>query len=70
MKLDPLSCQWLIWSHEHKAWWKPEAQGYTTWRQHAGRYPWDEALDIVRGANYGLSGEPNEAIVPDLPDFS
>lgn len=28
----------LIWSLRHKAWWKPQAKGYTNKRSEAGRY--------------------------------
>lgn len=60
----PESLQWLIWSNEHRAWWRPNSMGYTIHRAAAGRYTWAEALDIVEGANSGLDKEPNEAMVP------
>lgn len=37
---------WLIWSHEHSAWWKPNEMGYTTVIADAGRYHFDKALRI------------------------
>lgn len=36
--------RFLIWSGKEKAWWKPEAQGYTRSRAEAGRYALEEAL--------------------------
>jgi hypothetical protein len=33
----------LIWSDEHKAWWRPDAAGYTTVRDNAGRYHIEDA---------------------------
>jgi hypothetical protein len=60
---------WLIWSHEHKAWWCAGHNGYTTVAKDAGRYSYDEALGIVSRANYslvkGFSDEPNEAMILD-----
>lgn len=29
---------WLIWSGEHKAWWRPDAKGYCEFLGGAGRY--------------------------------
>ena len=31
--------EYLIWSHEHTAWWAPNAQGYVKEVKDAGRYP-------------------------------
>lgn len=64
--------KWLIWSNEHESWWAPESRGYTTSFEKAGRYNFDQAIKICRGANYLLNapGEvkgkiiPNEAMVP------
>jgi len=41
-----LSNSYLVWSHEHSAWWRPARQGYTTFLERAGRYTRDEALAI------------------------
>ena len=30
--------KFLIWSQGHKAWWRPDAMGYTKKRSEAGRY--------------------------------
>ncbi len=37
----------LIWSDQHKAWWRPEASGYTTCREEAGRYWLPDARNRV-----------------------
>lgn len=54
--------QYLIWSNEHRAWWRPEAQGYSTLISAAGRYDQEEAIEICRNANRFIKqGElPNE----------
>lgn len=59
--------KWLVWSNEHKAWWRPNRAGYCFKRASAGRYSFDEACEIVKGANYARDGEPNEAMVLDVP---
>jgi len=41
---------YLVWSHEHGAWWGPNGYGYTKGLMTAGRYSRDGALDICRGA--------------------
>lgn len=36
---------WLVWSREHRAWWRPNAAGYCTSVLDAGRYTLEEATD-------------------------
>lgn len=58
----------LIWSIEHNAWWRAGSNGYTGQLKDAGRYELQEALDIIKHANYGLTRytqTPNEAIIPE-----
>lgn len=64
---------WLIWSHEHAAWWRPASSGYTTAVSQAGRYSIGEAIEICRCASRGEGvcwidnmGDtaPNEVMVP------
>lgn len=55
---------YLIWSIEHKAWWKPNHRGYTQKREEAGFYENDEAYEILEGANIGDKDIPNEAMIP------
>lgn len=35
---------WLIWSNEHRAWWRPDCRGYTHRVEEAGRYTFEDAL--------------------------
>ncbi len=60
---------WLIWSHEHKAWWKPGGLGYTKDRREAGRFMQSEAAQICFEANLTLIGPqtPDETMCPDWP---
>ena len=34
--------KFLIWSNSHKAWWRPDGQGYTSRRAEAGRYTFED----------------------------
>lgn len=38
--------QWMIWSNEHGAWWRPFSAGYTLKIADAGLYSYDEAKSI------------------------
>jgi len=57
---------YLVWSYEHTAWWKPNSLGYTSKVSEAGRYPLYEAVRICMGANIAnnWSEGPMESIVP------
>ena len=59
--------EWLIWSDEHRAWWKPNENGYTENIREAGRYAFEDACRIVFDANKyrGVLMRPNEAMVRD-----
>lgn len=46
---------YLIWSNEHRAWWRGNERGYTGYIEEAGRYTYGEAYTIVRKAT--LNGE-------------
>lgn len=53
----------LIWSNEHRAWWRPHRCGYTVEIAEAGRYAMADAQKIAADALYGRrSGEP----VPEI----
>ena len=52
---DPAPMLYLIWSHEHSAWWGPERCGYVRSIAKAGRYTEAEALDICTNAIPGTS---------------
>lgn len=58
-------CAWLIWSHEHGAWWGPNRCGYTMNPAAAGRYPMREAVEIcaLRSTRTRSDDAPNEVIV-------
>lgn len=49
--LAPQIRDWLIWSLEHEAWWKPGKSGYTRNVLEAGRYTQLEAIEICHEAN-------------------
>ena len=36
--------RYVIWSHEHVAWWRPNHLGYTNILSEAGRYSGNEAM--------------------------
>ena len=55
--------QWRIWSIEHNGWWKPNGDGYTTEKEKAGKYSYEEAVDIVESANINGLDTPNEAMI-------
>lgn len=40
---------YLVWSNEHRAWWRPNGRGYTIKLEAAGRYTREEAIDIAGG---------------------
>lgn len=55
---------WLVWSNEHNAWWKPNACGYTTTQEAAGRYTWAEAHRHAAKRSPSDTGLPDELVVP------
>ena len=57
--------KWLIWSVEHRCWWKPNSFGYTANREDAGRYSLEEAKEIVRNANKWSPWFPDDSMVPE-----
>lgn len=71
---------WIIWSNEHRAFWRPNRCGYTTAIEAAGRYSKAEAEAICRDAcpranstiNVGTPPEicmpaPEATLVEDVP---
>ena len=40
---------YLIWSNEHRAWWRPNSAGYTSQFEKAGRYSREDAIRHSRG---------------------
>jgi hypothetical protein len=66
--MGPVShVNWLIWSSDHGGWSKPNRHGYTNRLADAGRYSFDEALEIVQDANAGTFARnfPSETMCPD-----
>jgi hypothetical protein len=43
--------KYLIWSNEHRAWWKANRHGYTTATHKAGQFSYEEAKQICEDAN-------------------
>lgn len=67
-----MSDQYLVWSNEHRAWWRPNSAGYTRDVRRAGRYTRQEAIDISGTARNGWTDPaklPDEIAVNmnDLP---
>jgi hypothetical protein len=60
-----MSDRYLIWSHEHGAWFGPERRGYTLQLAGAGRYSHAEAMDICHNAMPGTSKVLGT--LPELP---
>jgi hypothetical protein len=58
---------YLIWSNEHRAWWRPDRCGYTTAIENAGRYDRAEACAIASNARGGWSKgkNPPEIALPE-----
>lgn len=54
--------KYLIWSIEHKAWWRPNSFGYTRTLSEAGRYEEEKARLIVNRAN---TIETCECLIPE-----
>ena len=57
--------RYLIWSHEHGAWWGPGRCGYVASIGAAGRYTEAEAMDICTNAIPGTSRQLGA--LPELP---
>lgn len=53
---------YLVWSNEHRAWWRPNRMGYTNSTKAAGRYSRQEALEISR---WGRDGWRQHDVLPD-----
>jgi len=43
--------EYVIWSIEHRAWWRPHGWGYCDTLCEAGRYTKGEAAEIIARAN-------------------
>ena len=72
--------KWIIWSIEHGCWWRANSQGYCAEFSGAGVYSYEQALEIVTGANYSLTltkpkkhdrylNTPHEAMILVTPEL-
>ena len=57
---------YLIWSNEHRAWWRPKGDGYTRDLKAAGIYSRAEALDICKSSRDGWGAREIPAEIPVL----
>ena len=57
-----MESEYLIWSIEHTAWWKPNRYGYTQELREAGVYGKAEAEEIVEESN--KYGQFHECMIP------
>lgn len=58
---------WLIYSHEHTAWWSPKRWGYTDRIAEAGLYSEEEARGICERAALGWpQGMPPKGLPPEV----
>lgn len=57
---------YVIWSNEHRAWWRADSQGYTVSLASAGRYSRTEAISIASGSRdgWGPNRVPDEIALP------
>lgn len=63
-KRPKTSGEWLIWSNQHRMWWRPRHHGYTPQIEEAGRYTEQEARAVVAKAtcDWQLSEEWRDPI--------
>jgi hypothetical protein len=45
--------KFLVWSNEHRAWWRPNSAGYTTNLADAGHYNREDAIKICAHSRDG-----------------
>lgn len=62
--LNDRSGTYVIWSNEHRGWWRPSRNGYSPRLTHAGGYTRDQALTICSEA---IPTAMHIGIVSELP---
>lgn len=62
--MDDENDLYLVWSNEHRAWWRSNLLGYSTGFAEAGRYSRQEALDICRQA---ILSAPHVGTIAEIP---
>lgn len=71
--LEALSTQplWLVWSNQHRAWWRAASAGYTIRIDEAGRYCLKEALSICSGGRDPIKTNGGRYTIPaEIPQPS
>ena len=63
---------YLVWSNEHRSWWRANSQGYAKSIEEAGVYTREEAVNIARTSRDGwfVDRTPDEipVAVADIPE--
>ncbi len=59
-----MSERFVIWSNEHRAWWRPASMGYTPELEAAGRYTLTDAIKICNGGNIAWKQGENPHELP------
>lgn len=59
---------YLIWSNEHRAWWRPNGRGYTSDLAAAGRYSREDAMRTcaLGRDGWGYKETPSEIPVAEV----
>ena len=58
---------YLVWSNEHRLWWRPNSRGYCPDWESAGRYTRQEAIAICAGARDGWGGPKSQPSPAEIP---
>ena len=56
--------QYLVWSNEHRGWWRAGRCGYTPGLAEAGRYSREAAIEICRDA---IPSSTNVGTISEIP---